>query len=340
MATNQSERCIDIESGEEHQPINKRDFYIDNVRGLATLSVIFIHTVFWSGGLYVPDYMRNAALFFDVPIFFLLTGFVFKSTGKIDSLHQSVKIAYYFFVFTLVMNTLTFNLNIDQLIGAITFNSANIPTFPVVNGSYWFVPMYISSIIITHSLIKSFGEKTKLLIPMAFLYYIVGYFVGYRLNYSMLGISINSLLFYVSLILTGYNFYDLIGKKKSYIYLVVFAILFMLLVNLNNDAISLQKYKLNLSLPYVLASLISVAFIFTGLLTRKKSILSWVGQRAIYFYMAQGIGASVLYKVVHRIDIPWIPKLIFMFSINVVITFLVVMASIYLKKLSHKLIRN
>ncbi|HFT8656081.1 TPA: acyltransferase family protein [Enterobacter cloacae] len=304
--------------------IKQRDYYIDNVRGLATLSVIFIHTVFWSGVFYVPDYMRIAALFFDVPVFFLLTGFVFKSTGKIDSLRQSVKIAYYFFVFTLIMNTLTFNLNIDQLIGAITFNSANIPVFPVVNGSYWFVPMYISSIIIAHALIKTLGEKTKFIIPMALLYYFVGYFADYKLHYTMLGININSLLFYVSLILVGYNFYGLIGKRKSFIYLAIFFILFILLINYNNDAIRLQKYKLNLSLPYVLASSISVAFIFTGLLTRKKSLLSWIGQRAIYFYMAQGIGASVIYIVVHKLKLDWIPKLLIMFSINLAVTFIVV----------------
>ena len=39
-----------------------RNYYIDNIRGLAIISVIFIHTVFWSGGSYVPEYMRNLAL--------------------------------------------------------------------------------------------------------------------------------------------------------------------------------------------------------------------------------------------------------------------------------------
>lgn len=306
--------------------IKQRDYYVDNARGLATLSVVFIHTVFWSGVFYAPDYMRVVSLFFDVPVFFLLTGFVFKSTGKIDSLHQSVKIVCYFFVFTLVVNALTFNLNIEQLIGAITFNSANIPTFPVVNGSYWFVPMYISSTIIAHALIKSFGEKTKYLPPIAVLYYVLGYFFGYKLNYAMLGISINSLLFYISLILTGYNFYDLIGKKKSYIYLAIFVVSFIFLVNHNNDAINLQKYKLDLSLPYVLASLISVAFIFTGLLTKKETVLSWIGQRAIYFYMAQGVGSSTIYLLVHRLKIDWIPKLLIMFSVNLAVTFIVVIS--------------
>ena len=48
-----------------------RNYYIDNIRGLATISVVFIHTVFWSGSSYVPEYMRNLSLLIDVPIFFL-----------------------------------------------------------------------------------------------------------------------------------------------------------------------------------------------------------------------------------------------------------------------------
>ena len=48
-----------------------RNYYIDNIRGLATISVVFIHTVFWSGSSYVPEYMRNLSLLIDVPIVFL-----------------------------------------------------------------------------------------------------------------------------------------------------------------------------------------------------------------------------------------------------------------------------
>lgn len=337
MVTNKSERCIGIESREKHNPIIKRDFYIDNVRGLATLSVIFIHTVFWSGAFYVPDYMRVAALFFDVPVFFLLTGFVFKSTGKLDSLRQSVKIVSYFFVFTLVINTLTLRLNIDALISAITFNSANIPVFPVVNGSYWFVPMYISSAIISQALINTFGNGTKIIMPLAIIYYIISYTTGLRISSSMLGISINSLLFYISLILSGYHFYDLIGKKITYIYLAISIALFILLIAYSNDAINLQKYKLNLSLPYVLASTISIAIIFTGRLPRKKSVISWIGQHAIFFYMAQGVGASVLYKIVHHVNIQWVPKLMLMFSVNLLVTYLVAMTILQARECLIKL---
>ena len=60
----------------------KRDLYIDYAKGLATLSIVFIHTVFWSGQFYVSNEMRIFSLLFDVPIFFALSGLT--SSGNID----------------------------------------------------------------------------------------------------------------------------------------------------------------------------------------------------------------------------------------------------------------
>ena len=37
----------------------KRDLYIDYAKGLATLSIVFIHTVFWSGQFYVSNEMKD-----------------------------------------------------------------------------------------------------------------------------------------------------------------------------------------------------------------------------------------------------------------------------------------
>ena len=59
----------------------KRDNYIDFIKGLAVIAVVFIHTVFWSGGSYVPVFWRNLALLFDVPVFFLMTGCALSLTG-------------------------------------------------------------------------------------------------------------------------------------------------------------------------------------------------------------------------------------------------------------------
>lgn len=54
--------------------IMKRDLYIDFAKGFATLAIIFIHTVFWSGQFYVPTELRVLSLLIDVPLFFALSG--------------------------------------------------------------------------------------------------------------------------------------------------------------------------------------------------------------------------------------------------------------------------
>lgn len=52
----------------------QRDLYIDFAKGLATLSVIFIHTAFWSGQFYVTTEVRVFSLLFDVVLFYALSG--------------------------------------------------------------------------------------------------------------------------------------------------------------------------------------------------------------------------------------------------------------------------
>ena len=77
----------------------KRDLYIDYAKGLATLSIVFIHTVFWSGQFYVSNEMRIFSLLFDVPIFFALSGLT--SSGNIDKTFRrllKLQITYMIFV--------------------------------------------------------------------------------------------------------------------------------------------------------------------------------------------------------------------------------------------------
>ena len=51
-----------------------RDHCLDFLRGLAAISIIFIHTAYHSGDWYVPENVRTIALLLDVPFFMFLTG--------------------------------------------------------------------------------------------------------------------------------------------------------------------------------------------------------------------------------------------------------------------------
>lgn len=52
----------------------EREHYIDLVRGIRAVSIILIHTCFFSGTAYVPMPMRSISLLLDVPAFFFIAG--------------------------------------------------------------------------------------------------------------------------------------------------------------------------------------------------------------------------------------------------------------------------
>jgi fucose 4-O-acetylase-like acetyltransferase len=79
----------------------KRDLYIDFAKGLATLSIIFIHTAFWSGQLYLPSEVRTLSLLIDVPVFFALSGLTSGNNVE-KTLYRLLKlqVTYMIFVYT------------------------------------------------------------------------------------------------------------------------------------------------------------------------------------------------------------------------------------------------
>lgn len=53
---------------------NYRDDYIDQMRGIAAIGIVAIHTAFWSGSSYTPLWFQSLTLLLDVPFFFFLSG--------------------------------------------------------------------------------------------------------------------------------------------------------------------------------------------------------------------------------------------------------------------------
>ena len=80
--------------------MKKRNESIDFFRGLAAISVIFIHTVFHSGSSYVPSYIQNMSLFFDVPVFMFLSGMIFNysktPSKKVKEIFNIIKKWFFF----------------------------------------------------------------------------------------------------------------------------------------------------------------------------------------------------------------------------------------------------
>lgn len=152
----------------------KRDLYIDFAKGFATLSIIFIHTAFWSGQLYIPKEIRILSLLIDVPVFFALSGLT--SSGNVDKTFYrllKLQVTYMIFVTFLFFFDSFFKVFLTQFFDAETFKNffltfgtrytpnnltpafhwetlgnwwlhqySNCDTFPVVMGSFWYLKTY------------------------------------------------------------------------------------------------------------------------------------------------------------------------------------------------------
>ena len=62
------------EQSRAEQSRAERNNYIDFLRGIASIGIIAIHTAFWSGQSYTPEWFWNLTLLLDVPFFFYLSG--------------------------------------------------------------------------------------------------------------------------------------------------------------------------------------------------------------------------------------------------------------------------
>ena len=78
---------------------NGRDCYLDFLRGVAAVNIIFIHTAFWSGTAYVPVVIQTLTLILDVPFFFFLSGWSFTYTRSFTKSVRSIFLTYMKYVF-------------------------------------------------------------------------------------------------------------------------------------------------------------------------------------------------------------------------------------------------
>ena len=69
----------------------ERDTYFDAFKGMMILSVINIHTVYWSLEPMTPNIARELAYFIDIPIFFFISGYFFKHSSFVDTTRQALR---------------------------------------------------------------------------------------------------------------------------------------------------------------------------------------------------------------------------------------------------------
>ena len=332
----------------------QRDLYIDFTKGLATLSVIFIHTAYWSGQLYAPPEIRAASLLLDVVLFFALSGLT--AGGNVDkTLYRLLKLQITYMLFVTLIFALDYLFKVVGLqmageTGLKSFYSifgekyvpaqisawpqwqnlgnwyvhsySNADTFPVIMGSFWYLKVYFILTLFGVLAIRFFPKHipwiTTLCFTLTSLYNIVpAWYPTGQVGYVS---------FYLGIFLSAYM---LKGKQLSKTAAaclsgaVIAAFAYLLIQNGGEFILKINKYKFPPKWPYILWILPGVILLLYGynrLKINKKSILTFIGENAIFFYFAQGISSTLLYFVAAAAKdyLPWFVLMPILFILNAV----------------------
>ena len=312
----------------------KRDLSIDFYRGLGVISVIFIHTVFWSGQEYTPQILKSFVLLLDVPFFFFISGQTARLQKKSEKIIKGLMVLWekwIFFLFFTEGVCLIFRLegilNFRDLVNNVFF-LVSIPGFPVIKGSIWFLRVYFKVIfIVTIFMIvlkKIFDEET------------IDTYIRYSMALCFLGLVIQAvydstddrlsyLLFYIFFYLFGYVTLktQLNGRQFAVLLIVTVAVMKLSAYIFGKSLVNLQDVKFPPHVVYLFASLFGI---WLALFFKNKikygivgKMVLWVGQQSIWFYFAQGISSSLLYSLEAKMEIKyWFVKLGVFFGTNLV----------------------
>ncbi len=293
--------------------MKQRDYNIDFLRGVATLWIIVVHTAFWSGELYLPKWFSNLTLLLDVPAFMYIAGLSFSYSNSITKTLKNIinqwKKWCYFLIFYVILTFIfyRYDFHFKDIISWLFYTFPKSYGFLVVGGSIWFISMYIgvsifSSLIIC---INNYFEKNKdkniqnLIYILLFLLLIFGH--NTTGDASLLinkDISFYSLIFIFGYLTRNYS----INLKQAIIYLTSCLIILIGILMVNDYNISyFQQLKFPPSIAYLFISSFSIIifwYLKDKLKIKKNNILNYVGKNAIFYYFAQGMSSTLIYRAV------------------------------------------
>lgn len=335
----------------------KRDLYIDFAKGLATLSIIFIHTAFWSGQFYIPAEVRVFSLVFDVALFYALSGITSGSNIE-KTFYRLLKLQitymifvtflffldYFFKVFGLNFFSLEWLKNFYSTFGSkytIT-NISNVPqwenlgnwyvhqytnadTFPVVMGSFWYLKVYFILTVFGVLILKFFPKHINWFIALCVILTLLFNIFPEIYPTGQVGY----VAFYLTIFLIGNR---MKGKKIPskiipLLYgLVAVALVWMFWFYGNEIFYKINRNKFPPKIPYIIWTCFSLVTLFTlynRLKISSENFVTYIGKNAIFFYFAQGISSSLVYFLVVPLKeyLSWWILMILIYLINVILGF-------------------
>ncbi|WP_028979145.1 acyltransferase family protein [Sporocytophaga myxococcoides] len=304
--------------------VQPRDYSLDFFKGITAISIIFIHTVWWTGQSYVPDFIRQYSLLLDVPLFFFLSGasatFGFEKAKPFSGIVRLILMYTLFYaVYTIIVNPAN---TFEEIIQTLFMKYSSTDKLMVVSGSAWFIPIFVVVYIVGFIIVKH--TETNVIIPLicALLFYGIFAYEEIPFLHGLTALSVTSdfLFFYLFFFLLGYYFYKHFRFFEWHRVaggVLFFIALTALIVHFYNIPFDLQSQKFPVKYHYLVASLLSVSLtILLSKYIKKESFITHIGKNAIAFYIAQGISSSMINNLVRSLEMDWFPKLAIVFTCN------------------------
>lgn len=336
-----------------------RDLYIDFAKGLATLSIIFIHTAFWSGQFYIPTEVRVFSLVFDVALFYALSGITSGSNIE-KTFYRLLKLQVTYMIFV----TLLFFLDYFFKISGLSFFSlewlqnfystfgskyaatsistepqwqnlgnwylhqyTNADTFPVVMGSFWYLKVYFILTVFGVLILRFFPRHINWFIGLCIALTLIFNIFPWLYPTGQVGY----VAFYLAIFLIANR---MRGKKiPTRIIPVLYAIVAGLLMWMfwyygNEIFYKINKNKFPPKIPYIIWTLFSLVTLFVfynRLKITRENLITYIGRNAIFFYFAQGISSSLVYFIVVSLNekMPWWVLMILIYCINIILAIII-----------------
>jgi len=300
-----------------------RDTYFDAFKGLMIISVINIHTVYWSLKPYTPDIARELAYFVDIPIFFFISGYFARYSSFFDSARHAIRqlvrlyirylvltvvvaiaiLAWVYFVKDRIPDGLT-----DSLLSMFTLRLSGElwGYFKGYYGNLWYLHTYFPMLLIIPLIIglPTFPRYKYLVLIALLVCYLL---MTYKYKYHIFLLRAWGDVFFYSFFFVLGTVYRIQEKKLSHgvvlISLGVNCLLAYLIYLKWGNALYLSRNKFPPSVEWLVFSLLLVhVFVLLRpywqdtlrpLINRIAPALEWVGNNSLTVYLIQGLVCSI-----------------------------------------------
>jgi len=326
----------------------ERSTYIDFFRGVMMLSVIHIHTLYWSLAKFTPDSLRHAAYLLDIPVFFFISGYLFKTASFPVSVRAALKqflrlYLHYVIISFLVAAGILLWIRIDGGISPAGIWESLSSIFKVklkgelwrvlkmYDGNLWYIRTYFLLLLLSPLLVGLPLFRRAKIPLILFLFVVYALTLHAYKGHKFIWEDWSQILFYALFFVLGaiYRAGEKdFGLKEAAYSLGINLLLAGLVFHLDGNTLKMTPYKFPPNYQYLIYTmlLVHVFILARPYWGQPKSAaikpLVWAGRNSYVLYLFQGAVCSIPIYFVHQLgtDNSW--KLYaLVYSFNVLASF-------------------